>query len=351
MVAKYNLPVSAMLAISMSLMGIAAAVMFYFTQRLYQLRAEAYDGVEPPRKQVAQEMPGTDERIEHGLERAYWLRDLGFTKRALAACDQVLMLDPASAEAYNLHGILIESLRGPEEARHSYKRALEIDPDFEEALQNLQSLDTTPAQPEPQPQPAVAQKFSAGQMLWGLLAMLACRFILPLAELGRIIGMYSALLLMILGVPLGTFLALRWLGRRVLPERAQLLLTPAAIQASAVLLLLVFAERDLLALGLLGILLYTLSIIWLTLIPNLTACVITITAQIMAAMVSSTINLVSFGLGSLEGLSAVAILAVSFVVIRSTMRGYSNLQEFDQRRRLAHRMESQHVPTLTIGGG
>src|SRR5262249_50398448 len=39
MFAKYSLPVPAMLAISVSLMGIAATVMFYFTQHLYQLRS------------------------------------------------------------------------------------------------------------------------------------------------------------------------------------------------------------------------------------------------------------------------------------------------------------------------
>jgi len=58
--------------------------------------------------------------------------------RALAGLEEILAMAPDSAEALTLMGVLRESLGQEHAAYHAYKAALEADPEYGPALENMQ---------------------------------------------------------------------------------------------------------------------------------------------------------------------------------------------------------------------
>jgi tetratricopeptide (TPR) repeat protein len=62
-------------------------------------------------------------------------------EQALLECDTAIEIDPSLTAAHNLRGIVLEKLGRNAEAREAYKQALELDPDFCEAEDNLAALE------------------------------------------------------------------------------------------------------------------------------------------------------------------------------------------------------------------
>ncbi len=75
------------------------------------------------------------------LERAYQLENQGEIQAALESCKLAQIMDPTSAEAYNLSGILYDEMGKLDEAIKAYRHALELDPDFEDARANLEDAE------------------------------------------------------------------------------------------------------------------------------------------------------------------------------------------------------------------
>ncbi len=97
-----------------------------------ELTAEATEHAE-----IFSDAPDT----ENGhLERAYKLQEEDDFKAALQACSQAIEDVPTLVEAHNLRGLLLEQLGRPEQAIEAYRRAVELDAEFEEARQNFQEL-------------------------------------------------------------------------------------------------------------------------------------------------------------------------------------------------------------------
>lgn len=61
----------------------------------------------------------------------------GGLEGALLECEAAIELNPNAAEAHNLRGLILDLLERPEEAMQSYREALRLDPNFEEAQANL----------------------------------------------------------------------------------------------------------------------------------------------------------------------------------------------------------------------
>jgi len=61
----------------------------------------------------------------------------GGLEGALLECEAAIELNPNAAEAHNLRGLILDLLERPEEAIQSYREALRLDPNFEEAQANL----------------------------------------------------------------------------------------------------------------------------------------------------------------------------------------------------------------------
>ena len=80
-------------------------------------------------------------RAKHHLDQAYSsYEDSEELEKALLECDAALELDPYLVEAHNLRGILLEELGRPTEAIKAYKQAIQLDPSFTEAKDNLSDL-------------------------------------------------------------------------------------------------------------------------------------------------------------------------------------------------------------------
>lgn len=60
--------------------------------------------------------------------------------KALQECEVALELDPYLADAHNLRGVILEELGAPFGALKAYRQALQLDPDFAEAKENLAAL-------------------------------------------------------------------------------------------------------------------------------------------------------------------------------------------------------------------
>ena len=71
------------------------------------------------------------------LEPVYVARERGEFRSALDTCEIAIQQLPASAEAYNLQGLLLEDLGRPEEALEAYRTALQLDSKFDDARLNL----------------------------------------------------------------------------------------------------------------------------------------------------------------------------------------------------------------------
>jgi tetratricopeptide (TPR) repeat protein len=76
------------------------------------------------------------------LELAYALQNDERYEAALEACDAAIEKARALlADAYNMRGIILEELDRSDDAEEAYRLALEIDPGFQEAADNLRDLE------------------------------------------------------------------------------------------------------------------------------------------------------------------------------------------------------------------
>ncbi|MBN1319003.1 MAG: hypothetical protein JXA42_26205 [Anaerolineales bacterium] len=75
---------------------------------------------------------------QHHLDRAYDLENQGLFREALSECNLAIQAGPDLAEAYNLKGIILDQLGDAGGAIEAYRKAIELWPDFDEAIQNLQ---------------------------------------------------------------------------------------------------------------------------------------------------------------------------------------------------------------------
>ncbi len=73
-------------------------------------------------------------------DRTIAYQESGELDKALEECDEALNIDWESAYIYNLRGIILEGLGRLREAAKAYKKAIELDPEFEEAGENMQVL-------------------------------------------------------------------------------------------------------------------------------------------------------------------------------------------------------------------
>ncbi|MEJ2739556.1 MAG: tetratricopeptide repeat protein [Dehalococcoidia bacterium] len=77
-------------------------------------------------------------RYHYDMARSFFKhRDL---EQALSECDQAIKIDPDLAAAYNLRGNIMERLNKPYPAEEAYRKAIDIDSDYEDAKQNLKNL-------------------------------------------------------------------------------------------------------------------------------------------------------------------------------------------------------------------
>ncbi len=74
---------------------------------------------------------------ESRLERAYALEEDDALAEALLECTAAVGLAPAWAEAHNFHGILLDAVGEPLAALEAYRRAVALDPTFQDARDNL----------------------------------------------------------------------------------------------------------------------------------------------------------------------------------------------------------------------
>jgi len=74
------------------------------------------------------------------IEEAYELKEDDCFAEAMALCDEALALNPDSAEAHNLRGLLLDGQHDPCQAIAAYREAVRLDPDFVEAEKNLSEL-------------------------------------------------------------------------------------------------------------------------------------------------------------------------------------------------------------------
>jgi Flp pilus assembly protein TadD len=74
------------------------------------------------------------------LDLAYEHNERGEFAEALIECDAALAADPGPAEAHNLRGMVLEALGRPDEALEAYRTAVELEPEFGDARENLREL-------------------------------------------------------------------------------------------------------------------------------------------------------------------------------------------------------------------
>ena len=77
---------------------------------------------------------------EYYLQHAFEQYDAGRFEVALQSCDKALPSHPSPASVYNLRGALLEELDRPGEAIDAYWTAIDLDPGFDQARQNLRAL-------------------------------------------------------------------------------------------------------------------------------------------------------------------------------------------------------------------
>ncbi len=75
------------------------------------------------------------------IDKIYDLLDDGQFQNALQACNELIQQEPNFSEAFNLKGLILESLERPQEAILAYQTALEKDPKYDDARQNLAELE------------------------------------------------------------------------------------------------------------------------------------------------------------------------------------------------------------------
>lgn len=90
---------------------------------------------EPPVRHVFRQDPEAAIAELH-LGQAFKAYDDGRYEAALTSCILTLALDPNSAEAHNLRGLVLEELDRPDTAVEAYQQAFRLDRSFEEAREN-----------------------------------------------------------------------------------------------------------------------------------------------------------------------------------------------------------------------
>jgi hypothetical protein len=82
-----------------------------------------------------------EEALEY-FERARKTYDRnGSMRDALLDCELALQYNPEFAEAHNLHGLILDALEKPQKAIQAYHRALELDPNLEDARANIMDFE------------------------------------------------------------------------------------------------------------------------------------------------------------------------------------------------------------------
>lgn len=75
------------------------------------------------------------------LRQASEYKETGSLKQALKECDFAIKIDPDLPDAHNLRGVILEGLGKRKDAIRSYKRAIELNPNFVPARENFKRLD------------------------------------------------------------------------------------------------------------------------------------------------------------------------------------------------------------------
>ena len=78
------------------------------------------------------------EEARFHYDRAVAYQKTGELKKTLEECNTALQIDWESAYIYNLRGVILTELGQLLEAAKDYKKATELDPEFEEAIENMQ---------------------------------------------------------------------------------------------------------------------------------------------------------------------------------------------------------------------
>jgi tetratricopeptide (TPR) repeat protein len=76
-------------------------------------------------------------QIAQVLEKAEHYLDNNELSKALSECELALELDPDSAIAHNTRGEIFDEMGQPEKAIADYQRAVQLDPEFQDAFDNL----------------------------------------------------------------------------------------------------------------------------------------------------------------------------------------------------------------------
>lgn len=76
------------------------------------------------------------------LQTAYEYIEQSDLQNALNECQIAIQLAPDSADAHNLHGIILDRLGKTEQAILAYREAIRLNPAFDEAIQNLAEAQT-----------------------------------------------------------------------------------------------------------------------------------------------------------------------------------------------------------------
>ncbi len=126
--------------------------------------------------------------VQEALDRAYTLEADGDLEEALRVCDALLITAPELAEAHNLRGIILEQTGDKEEAFEAYKLALELEPGFDDAKQNLLDLEedileTRYHVQRPNPVKVIVWGAVAYGICFGLAGGLSAFTVLPLSRL------------------------------------------------------------------------------------------------------------------------------------------------------------------------
>ncbi len=86
-------------------------------------------------------MTDTLSQAEQHFEQASSLEEQRDFQTALEECEAAIRLDPRFADAHNLRGVILESLGRKEEAILAYREAVQLDPAFKEAQENLRDAE------------------------------------------------------------------------------------------------------------------------------------------------------------------------------------------------------------------
>ncbi|MEJ2748724.1 MAG: tetratricopeptide repeat protein, partial [Anaerolineae bacterium] len=90
-----------------------------------------------PKQKIVADNPESITELEQILEKTYALNDVDKLEDALTHCQQAINLHPKSAEAHNLKGLILDRLGEKQEALAAFQKAVHLDPEFQDAQQNL----------------------------------------------------------------------------------------------------------------------------------------------------------------------------------------------------------------------